>query len=244
MRIVILSFPWRQNESFIFMGSKVTSVNGALEYLQKELKDENMRFVNKYEEALLHLIFAGSDIILCQSFHDPLTQVPLKAMKYGAAPVAVTSNENKFRHFVAHEQETTRFSQFISSAFGYLSLSQAVDEIKNNPSKWKQKIVDAMVKDFSWNAECYDIHVSAYTAMKTLLELEVLRLGYQGGSDHHLHSILTSPCPLIAVLLYSFNRICRAHCRPLPRLSRSQIALFRPFSHENLSFRVFSATFC
>ncbi|KAB5547501.1 hypothetical protein DKX38_010907 [Salix brachista] len=158
----------QKNVQFIFVGSKVTSVNGALEYLQKELKDETMRFVNKYDEALLHLIYAGSDIILCQSFHDPLPQVPLKALKYGAAPVAVTSNENKFRHFVAHEQETTRFSQFISSAFGYLSLSQAVDEIKNNPSKWKQKIADAMVKDFSWNAECYDVHVSAYTAMKSL----------------------------------------------------------------------------
>ncbi|KAJ6739887.1 UDP-GLYCOSYLTRANSFERASE SUPERFAMILY PROTEIN [Salix purpurea] len=158
----------QKNVQFIFVGSKVTSVNGALEYLQKELKDETMRFVNKYDEALLHLIYAGSDIILCQSFHDPLPQVPLKALKYGAAPVAVTSNENKFRHFVAHEQETTRFSQFISSAFGYLSLSQAVDEIKNNPSKWKQKIADAMVKDFSWSAECYDVHVSAYTAMKSL----------------------------------------------------------------------------
>uniref|UniRef100_A0A6N2LAM4 starch synthase n=2 Tax=Salix viminalis TaxID=40686 RepID=A0A6N2LAM4_SALVM len=144
----------QKNVQFIFVGSKVTS-------------DETMRFVNKYDEALLHLIYAGSDIILCQSFHDPLPQVPLKALKYGAAPVAVTSNENKFRHFVAHEQETTRFSQFISSAFGYLSLSQAVDEIKNNPSKWKQKIADAMVKDFSWNAECYDVHVSAYTAMKS-----------------------------------------------------------------------------
>ncbi|XP_024461576.2 probable starch synthase 4, chloroplastic/amyloplastic isoform X3 [Populus trichocarpa] len=167
-RTVILNFPWQPHESFIFMGSKATSADGALEYLKKELKDETVRFINKYDEALLHLIFAGSDIILCQSFHDPLLQVPLKALKYGAAPVAVTSNENKFRHFVDREQETTRFSRFISSTFGYLSLSQAVDEIKNSPSKWKQKMVDAMAKDFSWNAECCDVHVSAYTALKSL----------------------------------------------------------------------------
>ncbi|KAH8503788.1 hypothetical protein H0E87_014873 [Populus deltoides] len=158
----------QKSVQFIFMGSKATSADGALEYLKQELKDETVRFINKYDEALLHLIFAGSDIILCQSFHDPLLQVPLKALKYGAAPVAVTSNENKFRHFVDHKQETTRFSRFISSTFGYLPLSQAVDEIKNNPSKWKQKIVDAMAKDFSWNAECCDVHVSAYTALKSL----------------------------------------------------------------------------
>lgn len=37
---------------------------------------------------------------------------------------------------------------------------------KNNPSKWDKKIVDAMTKDFSWEAECCDIHISAYTAIK------------------------------------------------------------------------------
>lgn len=39
---------------------------------------------------------------------------------------------------------------------------------KNNPSKWKRKIMDAMEMDFSWDAECCDIHVSAYTAIKKL----------------------------------------------------------------------------
>lgn len=39
---------------------------------------------------------------------------------------------------------------------------------ENNPSRWKQKIMDAMAMDFSWDAECYDVHVSAYTAIKNL----------------------------------------------------------------------------
>ncbi|KAJ6906908.1 LOW QUALITY PROTEIN: starch synthase 4 [Populus alba x Populus x berolinensis] len=156
-RTVILNFPWQPHES-----------------------DETVRFINKYDEALLHLIFAGSDIILCQSFHDPLLQVPvsrelfsskqnlqcicflsgrseiqLKALKYGAAPVAIMN------------KRPLDFHGSLALPLDILSLSQAVDEI-NSPSKWKQKIVDAMAKDFSWNAECYDVHVSAYTALKSL----------------------------------------------------------------------------
>ncbi|XP_021632907.1 probable starch synthase 4, chloroplastic/amyloplastic isoform X2 [Manihot esculenta] len=153
---------------FIFMGSKIPSANRSLESLQKELQGENVRFINKYDEAVSHLIFAGSDIILCQSFHDPLLQVPLKALKYGAAPVALASNDNRFRSVADHEQEATKFTQLISSTFGNMSLSEALNEINNNPSKWRRSIINSMAMDFSWNAECYDIHVSAYTALKSL----------------------------------------------------------------------------
>lgn len=157
----------RRGVQFIFMDiSKKSSKDRALESIQGLLKDENVRFINELDEALSHLVFAGSDIIMCQSFHDPVFQVPLKALKYGAAPIAVTSTNSSFRHFVDHNYESTKFSQFISSGFGRLSLSQALDEIENNPSRWKQKIMDALGMDFSWEAECYDVHVSAYAAIK------------------------------------------------------------------------------
>lgn len=41
-------------------------------------QDENVRFIDRYDEALSHLIFAGSDIILCQTFEDPTLQVPVR----------------------------------------------------------------------------------------------------------------------------------------------------------------------
>ncbi|XP_050205429.1 probable starch synthase 4, chloroplastic/amyloplastic [Mercurialis annua] len=160
----------RNTVQFVFIGSEILSANRALESLQKELKGENVRFINKYDEAISHLIFSGSNIILCQSFHDPLLQVPLKALKYGAAPIALTSNDNRFRNsdFVDRDQEIPKFAKFISSTFESMSLSEAVDEIKNNQSKWKQKIAYAMAMDFSWDADCYDIHVSAYSSLKNL----------------------------------------------------------------------------
>ncbi|XP_024180515.1 probable starch synthase 4, chloroplastic/amyloplastic isoform X2 [Rosa chinensis] len=165
MRAVIMK-ACKSDVQFIIMGtSKLSSIHN-LGSLQETLKDEQVKFVNECDAAITHLVFAGSDIILCQSFHDPVLQVPLKALKYGAAPIALNSSHDNFRNFAEHDYETTNFSRFISSTFGNMSISEVLDEMKNHPSKWKRKILDAMEMDFSWDAECCDVHCSAYTAIK------------------------------------------------------------------------------
>ncbi|KAK8496242.1 hypothetical protein V6N13_095941 [Hibiscus sabdariffa] len=159
----------RGGAQFVFLGNgAVPTVNRALSYLQESLEDSNVKFFTRYDEALSRLVFAGSDIILCHSFHDPLLQVPLKALRYGAAPVLEAYVDNKFRYSADHDHGITRFSQFMRSTFGIMSLSQVLDEIRNNPSTWKTKISSAMKEDFSWDSECYETHVSAYAAIKSL----------------------------------------------------------------------------
>ncbi|CAN4083099.1 unnamed protein product [Withania somnifera] len=159
----------RRGVQFVFMGlGQTLGFNTALEYFEEELKDENMRFLNKYDEALAHLLLAGSDIMLCPSFDDTLLQVPLKAMKYGAMPILLNFMDSKFGHFVDHDLAGTKFSRHIKDTFTNMPLNQAIDELKNNPSKWNKKIVNAMTKDFSWDADCCDIHTSAYTSIKNL----------------------------------------------------------------------------
>lgn len=44
----------------------------------QNLQDDNLKFFPTYDEALLHLVFAGSDIILCQSFVDPTDEIPVR----------------------------------------------------------------------------------------------------------------------------------------------------------------------
>ncbi|XP_059293449.1 probable starch synthase 4, chloroplastic/amyloplastic isoform X3 [Lycium ferocissimum] len=159
----------RRGVQFVFMGSGQTpGLNTAMEYFEEELKDENTRFLNKYDEALAHLVLAGSDIMLCPSFDDTVLQVPLKAMRYGAMPILLNSTDRKSGHFVDRDLEGSKFSGYVKDNFTNIPLSQAIDELKNNPSKWDKKIVDAMTKDFSWDAECCDIHISAYAAIKNL----------------------------------------------------------------------------
>ncbi|MCL7036665.1 hypothetical protein MKW94_018976 [Papaver nudicaule] len=148
---------------FILMGSSKPGLNSALESFYRSLEDEDVRIISTYDEALSHLILAGADIILCPSFHDPLLQMPLKALKYGAAPVALSSN---FKHNSV--ARSTGMSEYIMSSFGNTSLNEALDQITKNPSQWNQKVKDGMAKDFSWGAECYDIHLNAYTSIKNL----------------------------------------------------------------------------
>ncbi|GJU31060.1 hypothetical protein Tco_1174649 [Tanacetum coccineum] len=145
----------RKGVQYIFVGiSKISGTKSEAESFQEGLNDENVKFLDDYEESLLHLIFAGSDIILC-NFNDPMLQVSVKAIKYEAVPVPVNIADSRLR-----------LSEYIINTFANVSLSQALDEIKNKPSQWNRKVMDAMSKDVSWEAECYDIHVSAYTSLK------------------------------------------------------------------------------
>ena len=37
--------------------------------------DDSIAFIEEYDETLPHLVYAGSDIILCSSFEDPSLQI-------------------------------------------------------------------------------------------------------------------------------------------------------------------------
>ncbi|KFK28237.1 hypothetical protein AALP_AA8G490200 [Arabis alpina] len=117
-----------------------------LETFPDKIEGDNVKVVTEHKQGFSHLIFAGSDIMLCLSFDDPVLQVPLKALRYGTIPVELN-------------RKTTGFSD---STFGNMSLGQALDLIKN-PNLWNLKIMEAMEKDL-----CCDIHVSAYTSIKNL----------------------------------------------------------------------------
>ncbi|PNY06287.1 hypothetical protein L195_g002750 [Trifolium pratense] len=93
---------------------------------------------------------------------------------YGAAPIAIgpeahTNRVISFdRNFIHHDQEATKYSKLINNTFGNMSLDLAIDEIRSNPSKWKRRIMDAMAHDLSWDGECYEVHVAAYSAIKNM----------------------------------------------------------------------------
>ncbi|KAL5178702.1 putative glycogen synthase 2 [Glycine soja] len=198
MRNIIFIVPCFHNEEkFIFMGtSERLIMNQAPESLQTEFKnlryicfslsatndlpsnstlqDDNLKFVPTYDEALLHLVFAGSDIILCQSFLDPTDEIPLIALRYGAAPIALAPDASSNRSipfdrsFINQDHEATKYSELINSSFVNMSISLAIDEIRTNPAMWKRKIMQAMAHDLSWDGECYDVHVEAYSAIKNM----------------------------------------------------------------------------
>ncbi|CAN6252881.1 unnamed protein product [Urochloa humidicola] len=161
----------RRSAQVIFMEKLGSVENSTVRALKEEFinLDDNIAFVAEYDETLAHLIYAGSDIILCPSFEDPSLQIAMKAVKYGCAPVQINfPNAESSRQSEGHDCRNRVMSKYIISTYGELSLLQALDSFKNDPSRWDQQIKDGMVKGLAWDAECYDLHWEAYSSIRKL----------------------------------------------------------------------------
>lgn len=146
----------RNGAQFVFMGtSQNPRMQAGLEELQKKFK-ENVRVVDKQDEGMLHLLIAGSDILLCSSFHDPENQMPLKALKYGAVPLGRSGESMSF---------TLHSTKFSDEA---LSWTQVFNQMKDDPLGWTNLVKGGMVKDFSWDAECAERYTDAYWSIHQL----------------------------------------------------------------------------
>lgn len=65
---------------FLSLNQDNFSVSSYVKLINKDTllsQDENVKFVDQYDEGLSHMIIAGSDIMLCPSFNDPLLQLPV-----------------------------------------------------------------------------------------------------------------------------------------------------------------------
>ncbi|PUZ78155.1 hypothetical protein GQ55_1G430000 [Panicum hallii var. hallii] len=160
----------RRSAQVIFMEKLGSVANSTIRALKEEFinLDDSIAFIEEYDETLAHLVYAGSDIILCSSFEDPSLQIAMKAIKYGCAPMQINFPNDKSRQSEGNDCRNRVMSNYIISTYGELSLLQALDSFKNDPSLWDQRIKDGMVKGLAWNAECYDLHWEAYSFIRKL----------------------------------------------------------------------------
>ncbi|PAN08830.1 hypothetical protein PAHAL_1G439200 [Panicum hallii] len=160
----------RRSAQVIFMEKLGSVANSTIRALKEEFinLDDSIAFIEEYDETLAHLVYAGSDIILCSSFEDPSLQIAMKAIKYGCAPMQINFPNDKSRQSEGNDCRNRVMSKYIISTYGELSLLQALDSFKNDPSLWDQRIKDGMVKGLAWNAECYDLHWEAYSFVRKL----------------------------------------------------------------------------
>ncbi|XP_021314540.1 probable starch synthase 4, chloroplastic/amyloplastic isoform X4 [Sorghum bicolor] len=158
----------RRNSQVIIMEKLGSVVNSTLQALKGEILGDKIAFVEAYDESLAHLIYAGSDIILCSSFEDPSLQTAMKAIKYGSVPVQLNFPSDESRELEGHGCPNTAMSQYIISTYGDLSLSQTLDDFNNDPSHWDRQIKDGMARGSSWDMKCYNLHWDAYSSIRKL----------------------------------------------------------------------------
>uniref|UniRef100_A0A0A9EN53 starch synthase n=1 Tax=Arundo donax TaxID=35708 RepID=A0A0A9EN53_ARUDO len=102
-------------------------MNSTVRALKEEFKftkqADKITFVEVSDEALAHLIFAGSDIMLCSSFQDPSLQIAMKAIKYGSAPIQINLPSDGSSQSEGHDCHNRAMSQYIISTYGDFSFS-------------------------------------------------------------------------------------------------------------------------
>uniref|UniRef100_A0A0D9V520 Starch synthase, chloroplastic/amyloplastic n=1 Tax=Leersia perrieri TaxID=77586 RepID=A0A0D9V520_9ORYZ len=145
---------------FVLLGSSpVPHIQREFEGVADQLqKNNNIRIILKYDEALSHCIYAASDMFIIPSMFEPCGLTQMIAMRYGSVPIVRKTGglsdsvfdfddekipvelRNGFTFARTDEQD---LSSCLERAFSYYS---------RKPMVWKQLVQKDMQIDFGWDS--------------------------------------------------------------------------------------------
>jgi len=114
-----------------------------------------------YDNALAHLIEAGSDIFLMPSRYEPCGLNQLYSLKYGTVPVvrAVGGLDDTIRDENGKPRSRTGFKFTDYTVDAMISALQRALAVRRNSKEWGFMVTQCMEQDFSWekSAEKYKL---------------------------------------------------------------------------------------
>ncbi|XP_070051540.1 probable starch synthase 4, chloroplastic/amyloplastic [Nicotiana tomentosiformis] len=145
---------------FVLLGSS------PVPHIQREFEDirnhfqnhEHARLVLKYDEALSHLIYAASDMLIIPSIFEPCGLTQMIAMRYGSIPIARKTgglNDSVFDvdDDTIPDQFRNGFTFVTADEQGFNNaLERAFNYYMNNAETWKELVQKDMNIDFSWDS--------------------------------------------------------------------------------------------
>lgn len=149
---VIEAFLQSAGAQLIIVGTGETDIMDFFQVLEKKFPAQ-VRTHLQFDEALPHMVYAGSDVVLIPSQFEPSGLTQMEAMRFGAVPVArrVGGLADTIEDFNPATGEGTGFlfDEFEPNAF-MIAMTRAFVNWRHH-GVWKrlQKIV--MTKDFSWD---------------------------------------------------------------------------------------------
>src|SRR5262249_41495718 len=110
-----------------------------------------------YDEALSHLIIAGSDSILVPSRFEPCGLTQLYALRYGALPLVrrtggLADTVVDANAVTLAKGDATGFAFEEATSEGLLATLSRVVELFGDQAVWRRVVRRAMRQDFSWAA--------------------------------------------------------------------------------------------
>ena len=110
-----------------------------------------------YDEALAHLIIAGSDSILVPSRFEPCGLTQLYALRYGSPPVVrrtggLADTVVDANAVTLSDGSATGFAFDEATPEGQLAALQRATQLYGDRASWRRVRAQAMARDFSWDA--------------------------------------------------------------------------------------------
>lgn len=136
--------------NFVVLGSGDPSIASKLEHLKDPLAGAYGVYIG-YEEALSHLLYAGSDFLLMPSRVEPCGLNQLYALRYGTMPIV--RNVGGLRDTVVDIGDEGGFGICFEQASVWdisYSLRRAIELYFNDPGRFNSLQRIMMMKDHSW----------------------------------------------------------------------------------------------
>eukprot|EP00899_Mesostigma_viride_P020899 jgi/Mesvir1/28810/Mv12896-RA.1 len=148
---------------FVLLGSSpVPNIQQEFEALAREhARHPHIRIVLKYDEALSHLIYAGSDVFTIPSVFEPCGLTQLIAMRYGSIPVARKTGGLADSVFDVDDrnnnpEDTNGFVFGNADVQGLnYALDRALQYYWDHRDWWSNLVQQAMSMDYSWDSACH-----------------------------------------------------------------------------------------
>jgi starch synthase len=140
--------------AFAVLGSGDAVLAGELELFARE-QPRRVAFTEGYDEALAHLILAGSDLTLVPSRYEPCGLTQMYALRFGTIPVvrATGGLADTIEHFdpvsgtgngsVFRDADPDGLSWSLRTALGWF----------DDRAAWSRLVANAMAADFSWHRQ-------------------------------------------------------------------------------------------
>jgi starch synthase len=162
IRRSIIAHPGKVN--FVILGAGELGVQDALMTLHYEFPDQCNVFIG-YDEALAHLVYAGSDFLLMPSRVEPCGLNQLYALRYGTVPVVRVTGGLKDT-VVDYGDEGGYGIRFLQASAGDIvqAVGRAIDVYANTPllQLLRKRM---MALDFSWDRSAKE-YINLYESLK------------------------------------------------------------------------------
>lgn len=120
-------------------------------------RKSKVRFYRGFDESLAHRVFAGADMLLMPSRHEPCGLAQLNAMRYGTVPVVhatggLAETVTDFDAAAETGEEPTGYHFHEDKPAALLAAARRAVDCFRKPRSWRRLVVAGMRRDSSWDA--------------------------------------------------------------------------------------------